>query len=299
MSSNIVSVVCTCVSAGALASLGVKPGHFGWIFIDEAGQATEPDTMIPIKELADDYTNVILAGDPETARIMELLKNFRSHPAILAFVNAHFYKNRLQACGDPRLTRSMEIGTTFRRRSFPIIFHAVVGQDQREEESPSYFNINEATIVKNYCSRLVAEKGIRADHIAVITPYHAQRMKILYLFYQDPELEEISVGSVEEFQGQERRIVIISTIFDVLSALLQVHIGSTVRLAFLTPSYFWPLRFTLSVVAVTRAQALLIIVGNADVLALDPIWANIHELRPQHGRLGWKPNLMGSHGQRR
>ncbi len=56
-------VVCTCVSAGALAGLGVKPGHFGWIFIDEAGQATEPDTMIPIKGLTDNQTNVILAGD--------------------------------------------------------------------------------------------------------------------------------------------------------------------------------------------------------------------------------------------
>ncbi len=216
-------VVCTCVSAGALAGLGVKPGHFGWIFIDEAGQATEPDTMIPIKGLTDNQTNVILAGDPKqlgpivhsrlamdlgfkesylvrlmerpcynlspwndngsgggrgvtyrlsfasypsfsyllSFRIMELLKNFRSNPAILAFSNAHFYGNRLQACGDPMLTRSLEDWEGLPTKKFPIIFHAVVGRDQREESSPSYFNIDEATIVKNYCLRLVAKKGTR------------------------------------------------------------------------------------------------------------------------------------------
>ncbi|KAK0492593.1 RNA helicase [Armillaria luteobubalina] len=312
-------VVCTCVSAGALASLGVKPGHFGWIFIDEAGQATEPDTMIPIKGLTDSQTNVILAGDSKQlgpivysrlaldlglrmsymvrlmerpcynllpwngsgtgggrgVTIMELLKNFRSHPAILAFPNAHFYGNRLQAYGDPLLTRSLEDWEGLPTRKFPIIFHAVVGRDQREESSPSYFNINEATIVKNYCLKLVAKKGTRADHIAVITPYHAQKKKILDLFYQDSKLENISVGSVEEFQGQERRIVIISTVrscSDFVASDIRRSLGFVAS----------PQRFN---VAVTRAQALLIIVGNADVLALDPVWRTF--MNYVHTMGGW------------
>jgi helicase MOV-10 len=50
------------------------------------------------------------------------------------------------------------------------------------------------------------------DDIAVITPYHAQRMKILNLLFRDPKLKDIKVGSVEEFQGQERKVVIISTV---------------------------------------------------------------------------------------
>ncbi|KAK0215503.1 P-loop containing nucleoside triphosphate hydrolase protein [Armillaria fumosa] len=319
-------VVCTCVSAGALAGLGVKPGHFGWIFIDEAGQATEPDTMIPIKELTDNQTNVILAGDSKQLgptvhsrlaldlglresylvrlmerpyflslricisygllyfRIMELLRNFRSHPAILAFSNAHFYENRLQACGDPILTRSLEDWEGLPTRKFPIIFHAVVGRDQQEESSPSYFNINEATIVKNYCLKLVGRKGTRAEHIAVITPYHAQKTKISDLFYQDSKLEDISVGSVEEFQGQERRIVIISTVrshSDFVASDIRCSLGFVAS----------PHRFN---VAVTRAQALLIIVGNADVLALDPVWRTfmnyVHNMGGWCGhRLSWDP----------
>jgi len=40
------------------------------------------------------------------------------------------------------------------------------------------------------------------EHIGVITPYHAQRCKILDLLYKEPKFRDIKVGSVEEFQGQ-------------------------------------------------------------------------------------------------
>lgn len=56
-------VVATCVTAGVPYGLGVKRGHFSHIFIDEAGQAMEPQAMIPIKTMADDSTNIVLAGD--------------------------------------------------------------------------------------------------------------------------------------------------------------------------------------------------------------------------------------------
>lgn len=38
-------------------------GHFGYIFVDEAGQATEPEVMIAVKTMADNATRVILSGD--------------------------------------------------------------------------------------------------------------------------------------------------------------------------------------------------------------------------------------------
>lgn len=58
-------VVCTSISAAVPFTLGVPSGHFHGIFVDEAGQATEPEVMIAIKELADKKTNVVLAGDPK------------------------------------------------------------------------------------------------------------------------------------------------------------------------------------------------------------------------------------------
>jgi helicase MOV-10 len=35
------------------------------MFYDESGQATEPETMIAIKTMADNLTQVILSGDPQ------------------------------------------------------------------------------------------------------------------------------------------------------------------------------------------------------------------------------------------
>ena len=45
-------VVCTCVTAGILYSLGLSVGHFTHVFVDEAGQATEPECLIPLGMLA-------------------------------------------------------------------------------------------------------------------------------------------------------------------------------------------------------------------------------------------------------
>ena len=57
-------IVTTCISASAAYGLGVPRGHFSHIFIDEAGQATEPELMVPIKTMAGEDTNIILSGDP-------------------------------------------------------------------------------------------------------------------------------------------------------------------------------------------------------------------------------------------
>ena len=56
-------VVSTCISGGIPASLGLKRGYFTHLFIDEAGQGKEPELMVPIKSIASDQTNIILAGD--------------------------------------------------------------------------------------------------------------------------------------------------------------------------------------------------------------------------------------------
>ena len=40
------------MTAGILYSLGLPVGHFTHVFIDEAGQATEPEALIPLGLLA-------------------------------------------------------------------------------------------------------------------------------------------------------------------------------------------------------------------------------------------------------
>lgn len=58
-------VVATCVSGSFPFNIGLERGHFTHIFIDEAGQATEPEAFVSIKTLADSNTNIILSGDPK------------------------------------------------------------------------------------------------------------------------------------------------------------------------------------------------------------------------------------------
>jgi helicase MOV-10 len=56
-------VVSTCVTASVPYQLGLPRGHFDWIFVDEAGQACEPEAMIAVKTLAGPDTNLVLSGD--------------------------------------------------------------------------------------------------------------------------------------------------------------------------------------------------------------------------------------------
>jgi superfamily I DNA and/or RNA helicase len=59
---NKTVIVTTLVTADMLVKCGVKPGFFTHIFIDEAAQAMEVETLIPLS-LATKETKVVLAGD--------------------------------------------------------------------------------------------------------------------------------------------------------------------------------------------------------------------------------------------
>lgn len=58
-------IVSTCVSASYPYNIRMPAGHFTHIFIDEAGQATEPEVMTAIKTMATAATRVVLSGDPK------------------------------------------------------------------------------------------------------------------------------------------------------------------------------------------------------------------------------------------
>ena len=48
-----------------ISGIGISRGHYTHIFVDEAGQATEPEAMIAIKTMANRNTNIVLSGDPK------------------------------------------------------------------------------------------------------------------------------------------------------------------------------------------------------------------------------------------
>jgi len=88
-----------------------------------------------------------------------------------------------------------------------------------------------AEVVK-YAEKILDSKfcgqKLRPADIGIVSPYRGQLSKI-HRALERKKLGGISVGSVEEFQGQERRVIIIST---VRSDPLKLQIDRKFRIGF-------------------------------------------------------------------
>uniref|UniRef100_A0A4W6EJ02 RNA helicase n=1 Tax=Lates calcarifer TaxID=8187 RepID=A0A4W6EJ02_LATCA len=309
-------IVTTMVTAGRLVSGGIPVGHFTHVFVDEGGQAVEPECVIAIAGLLNpEKGQLVLAGDPkqlgpiiqspfamqhglglsllerlmrhntlyqkstdsghfDTRFVTKLLRNYRSHPAILKVPNELFYENELQVFADQWDREAYCNWEYLPKKGFPVIFHGVMGKDEREANSPSFFNVSEIEVLIDYLNKLMETQGkkglpkLSAKDIGIIAPYRKQVEKIqkalksVSALSRFSDLKELKVGSVEEFQGQERRIILISA---VRSSINYVKMDKDFNIGFLSNEK----RFN---VAVTRARSLLIVVGNPVILNKDPIW---------------------------
>ncbi|XP_060925046.1 putative helicase mov-10-B.1 [Limanda limanda] len=305
-------VVTTLFTAGRLVSRGIPPGHFTHVFVDEGSQAVEPECVIAVAGLLNpkEGGHLVLAGDPmqlgpivqsplalchglglsllerlmkyndlykksKDARfVTKLLRNYRSHAAILKIPNELFYDNEVQEFADKLDRETYCNWEPLPKKGFPVIFHEVIGNAEREANSPSYFNVAEIEVIVDYLTKLMEtqEKNglpkLTAKDIGIIAPYRKQVEKIqkalksARALRQWREVKEIKVGSVEAFQGDERKIIMVST---VRSSINSVKMKEDFNIGFLAN----PKRFN---VAVTRARSLLIVVGNPEILNKDPTW---------------------------
>lgn len=283
-------IISTYMSASSLLAEGVQRGHFSHIFLDEAGQASEPETMIPISSFCQSNTVVVLAGDPMQLgpvvfsrdaeahglgksyleRVFEcdlysnrnenyvtkLIRNYRCHPEILYLPSKLFYKGELIACKDDE-SYLIDRVDFLPNREFPVLFFGVQGLDEREGNNPSWFNRIEASKVVEVINRLTLNENFKEEEIGVITPYRQQVLKLKNTL-ENMDMSGIKVGSVEQFQGQEKQVIIVST---VRSTIKHNEFDRTHCLGFLS-NYR---RFN---VAVTRAISLLIIIGNPHIISM-------------------------------
>ncbi|KFV10524.1 Putative helicase Mov10l1, partial [Tauraco erythrolophus] len=304
-------VITTCNSAGMFYQTEIRLGHFTHVIVDEAGQATEPESLIPIGLISEANGQIILVGDPKqlgpviksklaltfglnvsllerlTSRelylrdedafsacgaynpllITKLVKNYRSHSALLALPSKLFYHKELEVCADASVVNSLLHWGKLPRKGFPLIFHGVRGSETREGHSPSWFNPTEAVQVMRYCCHLVKSENaaVPVTDIGVITPYRKQVEKIRFLL-RSIDLADIKVGTVEEFQGQEYMVIILSTV--------RSHEGFFDEDKYCLGFLCNPRRFN---VAITRAKALQIVVGNPHVLVKDSCFCALLE----------------------
>jgi uncharacterized protein len=170
------------------------------------------------------------------------------HPAVCDFTSRVFYEGRLSAEGD--LSRQSVLGI----EPFPphgLSFVPVVHRgntNSSDEEVAAVARIVGALLggSARYVSAAGAEQPLAARNILVVAPYNAQ---VSALRRALPE--EVRVGTVDKFQGQEAPIVIYSM---TTSSAADAPRG---------------LEFLYSLnrlnVATSRAQALVILVASPDL----------------------------------
>ncbi|XP_045499637.1 probable RNA helicase armi [Colias croceus] len=301
--------IATCNCVGSLYYMGFPKGHFSHIIIDEAGQANEPEIMIPMSFTDKENGQIVLAGDPmqlgpvvmskyckefgmdvsylcrlletypyqkdfdsykdgfDARLVTRLSENYRSLEEVLSLPSKMFYDDSLVTKFDkdapwiPRIIdATSDIFNITEDKTGGIFVYGIKGQNARAEDSPSWYNPQEASMVALTTCKLY-KNNVTPEEIGIITPYIAQ-IKYLRLVFDAMGLPQPKIGTVEEFQGQERPIILISTVRSAES-LIKDDVKHV--LGFIQN----PKRVN---VAITRAQISLILFCNPILLCTDPLW---------------------------
>lgn len=184
-----------------------------------------------------------------------LVQNYRSHPAILQFSNENFYDSMLVPKCPPSIA-NFACGWEFLTNNpkFPLLFHST--RTASKEVGTSLMNEGEIVVLDLYVRELLQNgingRKVHQTDIGVISPYRAQRNRIHEHF--DFEFPKIEVGTVDAFQGREKKIIVMSTVR-----------SQTPHIGFLRNEK----RLNVSL---TRAKSLLIVIGNSFTLQRCAIW---------------------------
>jgi ATP-dependent RNA/DNA helicase IGHMBP2 len=250
-------------------------GDFDLVAMDEASQATEPLSWVPLclarkavfagdsnqlpptiysKEAAQQGLQVTLFDRlkdilPQTVQTL-LRVQYRMHEDIMRYSSDRFYEGKLIAHESVARHTAAELEgvqpTDLTSRPVTYVDTAGAGFDESWNEMlESRENKGEAGLaVKLY--NLLREAGLRNKDIALLTPYVAQA-RLLKTLLREPGLE---IGSVDGFQGREKEAVIVSLVRSNESG--QVGFLSDLR------------RLN---VALTRARRLLIVIGDSATIS--------------------------------
>lgn len=198
------------------------------------------------------------------AIITKLKNNYRSHKALLDIPSALFYDNELESFAEKETANSALKweGLKGAKSDFPMLFYdARKGEQMNEVDNPSLFNYHECEVVRDFITQLLKSDNVNVStkDLAVITPFRAQVLQMRKVL-RAAKLSAVSVGQVEDYQGQEQKIVIISCVQTERSKLGKGGDGTGGQgYGFVED----PKRFN---VAVSRAKSLNIIVGNINYL---------------------------------
>lgn len=176
---------------------------------------------------------------------------YRMHPAISEFPSKEFYNGRLKN-GVSASEREVPKGFCFPKPDKPVAFIAMSDECLERSKGSSKLNEHEAEEVTNIVKRFVAEPNNTAQTIGVVSPYKEQVLKLKEMLNG---LGNVSVRTVDGFQGQERDVIVFSA----------VRCNEHRYTGFLDD----PRRLN---VLLTRARRALLIVGNKSTLEGSECW---------------------------
>ena len=207
-----------------------------------------------------------------------LRKQGRMHPDIALFPNRHFYQREqidIVPCPhqqEPSLGYEQpsedQLDDALKNRR--VMFMPV----QPDDLSGSRSNVAEARVVADLLRRIYRFYGDRfsaATTVGVIVPYRNQIAAISseISLLGIPELQDITIDTVERYQGSQRDVIIYS-----------FTVSRIYQLDFLTSNSFMEGEQTIDRklnVALTRARRQMLMVGNPTVLRHDPLFRQIVE----------------------
>jgi predicted RecB family nuclease len=204
--------------------------QFDWLFVDEAGQVGLAN-MVAMGRAA---RNLVLVGDPQqlpqviqgshpspldlsclewmlqghatvpAERGIFLNVTRRMHPEVCSFISEQVYEGRLE--NDPATERQRVGGTGFPNSGvwWMPVDHEGNTQSAREEAAAIHEACNEL-LRGIWTEKDGSSRPITGNDIIVVAPYNAQ-VNVLRSALPD----DIRVGTVDKFQGQEAPICIVS-----------------------------------------------------------------------------------------
>ncbi|KAL8733885.1 MAG: hypothetical protein Q9166_001873 [cf. Caloplaca sp. 2 TL-2023] len=155
-----------------------------------------------------------------------LTTQYRMHASIMAFPSKAMYDSKLLAASSvaTRLLKDLPYPVTETEdTTAPLVFWDTQGGDfpeldiQHNEDAPSKStlpndsksNPSEVIVVERHVTALV-DAGVKAEDIAVVTPYNAQVALLAKALKE--RFAGIEVGSVDGFQGREKEAVVVSLV---------------------------------------------------------------------------------------
>ena len=215
-----------------------------------------------------------------------LHKQGRMHPDIADFANRKFYAREQLECVPlaHQLEQTLNYNEASEDKTDDVLkAHRMIfipSKPCRQLNISEKVNTEEARIITDLLRRLYRQLGNNFDpqkSIGVIVPYRNQiamiRKEIEKLGI--PELEEISIDTVERYQGSQRDIILYS-----------FTIQSRYQLDFLTANTSYedgqPIDRKLNV-AITRARKQLILTGNEPTLRQNQIFAELIDYIKEKG----------------